>query len=453
VQHTDIVKRTMSRRTLVANAVAPCCMPVFNLTTEMLKVNISSTTNMNPITNSCAICMESILPNAEGRSKIRKTSQKRDPPNEPAEEESKTMPVQEPLTKRILIDSCPIQGHWFHAECAWKHVQTKTVSKQTITCPLSCSTWSKDLIHRLCVDAEAHKNEWQAVGRGTIEDAVASVRLWIAEPPPIVEEQALFDVIDDLVTRTMEQDPIDGEQAILGDLALEEIEQDRIVVTDRLNELIQRLPLDLGWLPALGALGPGEKLQLLNFLLRRGPTEQRQLTTIDIEDDDEKATAVARLEAFIAEIPNLSLRQLSQEQSQSLVSFLLPTPLEQDDIIRQVEQATFENDKRQVMRRLDELTTATPENSSTDLTQVILNQLTDEEKSNLLSLLLVHRPPLSTVNLNDDQDQLTDMAIYVTLLRLEAFITEIPSNLSLRQLRQEQRQRLVSSLLPHPPYS
>jgi hypothetical protein len=252
----------------------------------------------------------------------------------------------------------------------------------------------------------------------------------------------------------MEQDPIDDEQAILGDLALEAIEQDRIVVTDRLNELIQRPPLDLGWLPfaLLNDMVDSDKLQLLNFLLRRGPTDQRQLTTIDIEDEDEKATAVARLEAFIATNPDWSLGGLFLRQRQSLVSFLLPTPLEQDDIIRQVEQATFENDKRQVMRRLDELTTATPENSSTDLTQVILNQLTDERKSNLLSLLLVHRPPLSTVNLNDDQDQLTDMAIYVTMPRLVAFIAEIP-NLSLRQLSQEQRQRLVSSLLPHPPYS
>eukprot|EP00966_Prymnesium_polylepis_P154691 3571997-Prymnesium_polylepis.1 len=106
----------MSRRTLVAKAVAPCCMPVFNLTKEMLKVNISSTTNINPIRLDCALCCQPIFSNAEeipnaeeiqggGISKKRKTCQnKKSASNEQCTEDPE-------LNDRILIDSCPGQGH------------------------------------------------------------------------------------------------------------------------------------------------------------------------------------------------------------------------------------------------------------------------------------------------------------------------------------------------------
>ena len=141
----------MSRRTLVANAAAPCCMPVFNLTTEMLKVNISSTTDINPIGENCAICGFPILCNPDGTENVDNAENGKRKKTDGGE--CTRSVANSVLHKRIFIDSCEHQAHWLHAECAWERVEYlhrpgKLPTRPT--CPTTNAVWSDDILSRLC---------------------------------------------------------------------------------------------------------------------------------------------------------------------------------------------------------------------------------------------------------------------------------------------------------------
>lgn len=122
----------------------------------MLEMKISSSTLINPNSESCSICLEPILicndvmPNVSGDgdgpiAQLRKR----------ARDDEKSCGY---LSEKVLLDSCAGTGHWFHSRCAFDMIKQEKTS-----CPLSNTPWSDDVVNRIIDDAvEQSKNTEEA---------------------------------------------------------------------------------------------------------------------------------------------------------------------------------------------------------------------------------------------------------------------------------------------------
>jgi len=323
---------------LVANAAAPCCMPVFNLTTEMLKVNISSTTDINPIGETCAICNFPILCNPDGTENADNAANGKRKKTDGGEctrsEPNRT------LHKRIFIDSCEHQAHWFHAECAWVRVEYLHRPGRLPTrptCPTSNAVWSDDILSRLCDDAST--NRWNGCNMPYNEGMVQRVRDSIRSRVEDDFLYALGDMTADVRLQLFRDRVHARLNAVINYLiAAQPIaeylnEQPRpvadIVFEEKLTQLFDTEGRQLApFLDPCSAFASGTRYDLLVLLLTEDGRGNYEIVNVEDQNTLTYQNAMASLNAWIDSVPNgVGLQQLEQCQRQSLVTTLVQAAL------------------------------------------------------------------------------------------------------------------------------
>lgn len=313
---------------------------MFNLTTEMLKVNISSTTDINPIGEKCAICGFPILCNPDGTENVDNAENGKRKKTDGGEC-TRSVP-NSVLHKRIFIDSCEHQAHWFHAECAWQHVEYlhRPGNRPTRpTCPVQTSSvWSDDILSRLCDDAS--KNRWDGFNMAYNEEMVQRVRNSIRSR---VEDDFLY-ALGDMTADVRLQLSRDRVHARLNAVIHYLNEQSRpvadIVFEERLTQLFDTAGRQLApFLDPCSAFASGTKYDLLVLLLTEDGRGNYEIVNVEDQNTLTHRNAMANLNAWIESVPiGIGLQQLEWSQRQSLV-----TTLVQAALIEEIDQGAHDD--------------------------------------------------------------------------------------------------------------